>query len=132
MQESIEQQLNLLKNTFFDLPASQKRFYPTDPGLHSQYSQQQLVPKPSSIYTEIFSPKKNWFFARKKFFPFLFFLPFFNATFQCGHYINHLQFFFYDHENIKKWASKVAHNRPKPFIPQSSPAHSPFNSRMTF
>ena len=33
--------------------------------------------------------------------------------------------YFFTHENFKKWASKVAHNRPKPFFSQSSPAHSP-------
>ena len=29
------------------------------------------------------------------------------------------------HKNFKKRSSKVAHNWPKPFFPQSSPAHSP-------
>ena len=33
--------------------------------------------------------------------------------------------FLFIHENFKKMASKVAHNRPKPFFSQSSPAHSP-------
>jgi hypothetical protein len=32
---------------------------------------------------------------------------------------------FFDHKKLKKPPSKVAHNRPKPFISQSSPAHSP-------
>ena len=32
---------------------------------------------------------------------------------------------FCTHENFKKRALKVAHNRPKPFISQSSPAHNP-------
>ena len=31
---------------------------------------------------------------------------------------------FFDPEKLKKRASKVAHNRPKPFISQSSPGHS--------
>ena len=59
-----------------------------------------------------------------------FFLPFFNATFQCGRYgvfKKNLKYFF-DPKKVKKWASKVAHNRPKPFFSQSRPqptAHSP-------
>ena len=55
------------------------------------------------------------------------FLPFFYATFQCGRYgvfRKNLTFFF-DPEIVKKRASKVAHNRPKPFFSQSSPAHIP-------
>ena len=32
---------------------------------------------------------------------------------------------FFDLKKVKKQASKVAHNRPKPFFSQSSPAHSP-------
>ena len=37
-------------------------------------------------HTQIFSPKKNWFFPNKKYFPFFFYfyLPLFYATFQCG------------------------------------------------
>jgi hypothetical protein len=31
----------------------------------------------------------------------------------------------FDPEKVKKWATKVAHNRPDPFISQSSPDHSP-------
>ena len=42
--------------------------------------------RPSCIYTQIFSPKKNWFFLYKKnsqfFFDFC--LPLFYAAFQCG------------------------------------------------
>ena len=34
-------------------------------------------------------------------------------------------FFFFDHKKLKKPPSKVAHNRPKPFLRQSSPGHSP-------
>jgi hypothetical protein len=34
-------------------------------------------------------------------------------------------FFFFSHKKLKKPPSKVAHNRPKSFISQSSPAHSP-------
>ena len=34
-------------------------------------------------------------------------------------------FFFFAHKKLKKPPSKVAHNRPKPFISQSSPAHGP-------
>ena len=33
--------------------------------------------------------------------------------------------FFFDPEKGKKWTSKVAHNRPGPFFPQTSPSHSP-------
>ena len=69
------------------------------------------------------------FFWKKKFFPKknIFFLPFFNATFQCGRYGVFKKKFKYsfDPEKVKKWASKVAHNRPKPFFSKSSPAHSP-------
>ena len=32
---------------------------------------------------------------------------------------------FFDPQNMKKPPSKVAHNRPRPFISQSSPDHSP-------
>ena len=62
------------------------------------------------------SPQKNIFF----------FLPFFYATFQCGRYnVFNFFFFFFDHKKLKKPPSKVAHNRPKPFLRQSSPGHSP-------
>ena len=50
--------------------------------------------------------------------PQIFFLPFFYATFQCGHYN-------FCPQKVEKTALKVAHNRPKPFISQSSPDHSP-------
>ena len=33
-------------------------------------------------------------------------------------------FFFFAHKKLKKPPSKVAHNWPKPFIPQPSPTHS--------
>ena len=33
-------------------------------------------------------------------------------------------FFFFAHKKLKKPPSKVAHNRPKHFIPQPSPSHS--------
>ena len=33
--------------------------------------------------------------------------------------------FFFPHKKLKKPPSKVTHNRPIPFISQSSPAHSP-------
>ena len=67
-----------------------------------------------------FSKKKNS--SQKKYF---FFLPCFYATFQCGHYNVFKFFFFFDHKKLKKPPSKVAHNRPKPFLRQSSPSHSP-------
>ena len=75
--------------------------------------------------------KKNCFSEKKKSSPKkYFFLPFFNATFQCGRYgvfKKNLKFFF-DPEKVKKQASKVAHNRPRPsyFTVQPRPtAHSP-------
>jgi hypothetical protein len=69
-----------------------------------------------------FSKKKNS--SQKKN---IFFLPFFYATFQCGRYnvFKFFFFFFFDHKKLKKPPSKVAHNRPKPFLRQSSPGHSP-------
>ena len=71
-----------------------------------------------STYTQIFSPKKTGFSPVKnssQFF-FDFCLPLSYATFQCGPYnifkksLNK----FFAHENLKKRASKVAHNRPSP------------------
>ena len=44
-------------------------------------------------------------------------LPLFYATFQCGRYSvfkKKLKIFF-DPKKVKKQASKVAHNRPRPF-----------------
>jgi hypothetical protein len=52
------------------------------------------------------------------------FLPFFYATFQCGRYNVFKFLFFFAHKKLKKPPSKVAHNRPKSFIPQPSPTHS--------
>ena len=57
-------------------------------------------------------------------------LPLFYATFQCGRYdIFKKKFkFFFDPEKVKKRASKVAHNRPRPFYFTVQPrptAHSP-------
>ena len=58
-------------------------------------------------------------FLKKKIFPpqIFFFLPFFYATFQCGRYGVFKIFlkYFFDPEKVKKRASKVAHNRPRPF-----------------
>ena len=50
-------------------------------------------------------------------------LPVSYATFQCGRY-NVFKTIFLP-TKIWKTASKVAHNQPKPFISQFSPAHSP-------
>ena len=84
--------------------------------------------RPLCIYCGIFSPKKKWVFPRKKYFPKKIkkFLPFFYATFQCGRYnvFKFYLFYFFAHKKLKKPPSKVAHNRPKPFIPQPSPTHS--------
>ena len=71
-------------------------------------------------------------FLKKKIFPKKkkFFLPFFYATFQCGRYgvfKKKLKYFF-DPEKVKKRASKVAHNPPRPFYFTVQPkpmAHSP-------
>ena len=51
----------------------------------------------SMYYTQIFSPKKKWFFWKKKFFPKKNKknLPFFYATFQCGRYNVFKNFFFF-------------------------------------
>ena len=58
-------------------------------------------------------------------------LPFFNATFQCGRYgvfKKKIKKTIFDPEKVKKRASKVAHNRPRPFYFTVQPrptAHSP-------
>ena len=57
-------------------------------------------------------------------------LPFFYATFQCGRYgvFKKIKKNFFDPEKVKKRASKVAHNRPRPFYFTIQPrptAHSP-------
>ena len=60
-----------------------------------------------------FSPVKN---TSQDFFDFL--LPLFYATFQCGHYniFKKILNLFFAHENIRKRASKVAHNRSQTFF----------------
>ena len=60
------------------------------------------------------SPQKNIFF-------YLFSLQRFSAD--ATMFSNF--FFFFDHKKLKNLTSKVAHNRPKPFLRQSSPGHSP-------
>ena len=86
---------------------------------------------PTSLYLHSnFSPKKNGFLKKKLPPPKKFFLPFFYATFQCGRYgvFNKNLKYFFDPEKVKKRASKVAHNRPRPsyFTVQPRPtAHSP-------
>ena len=42
----------------------------------------------------------------------------------CNFSVRKLQCFL-DPKKVKKWASKVAHNRPKSFISQARPTHSP-------
>ena len=94
----------------------------------SQYKETEVWSEVLSIYTQIFSPKKIGFSEKKnssqkkK----IFFLPFFYATFQCGRYnvFKKKKLVFFAHKKLKKPPSKVAHNRPKPFIPQPSPTHS--------
>ena len=44
--------------------------------------------------------------------------------FLCNFFVQCFQIFFF-HKKLKKLPSKVDHNRPKPFISQSSQAHSP-------
>ena len=73
-----------------------------------------------------FFPTKSWKTLHQKLLIispiFLLFFTFFLCNFsvrtlQC------FQFFFFAHKKLKKPPSKVAHNRPKPFIPQPSPTH---------
>jgi hypothetical protein len=65
--------------------------------------------------------KKNGFSKKKK----KNFLHFLNATFKCGREGVFKKKIF-DPEKVKKRASsRVAHNRPRPFFPLSSPGHSP-------
>jgi hypothetical protein len=73
------------------------------------------------LKNNVFSKKKNSSPPKKN-------LPFSYATFQCGRYIL-FKFFFSAHKKLKKPPSKVAHNQPKPFIPQPNPpatAQNPF------
>merc|ERR1712008_349976 len=68
-----------------------------------------------------FSKKKNSSQKKKKIF-FTFFLCNFSVrTLQC---FQNFFFFFFAHKKLKNPPSKVAHNRPKPFLRQSSPVHS--------
>ena len=75
------------------------------------------------VLTFKFLALRNWFFPRKKYFLnfFDFCLLLFYATFQWGPYnfFKKIPNYFLTHENFKKWASKVPHNRPKPFFSQS-------------
>ena len=70
-------------------------------------------------YTLIFLAYKKWQKHEKNSPQKRFFLPFFFATCQCGCYNVFKNFL------PTKLLSKVAHNWPKHFISQSSPAHSP-------
>ena len=82
---------------------------------------------PTSMYVcGIFSPKKC-FFWNKNFFQKIFFLHFFYATFHCERYSvfkKELKEFF-DPEKVKKRASKVAPNRPRPFYRTVQPRPQP-------
>ena len=51
----------------------------------------------------------------------IFFLPFFNATFQCGCY----NVVVFSHEKLKKPPKKVAQNRPRPLFPTVQPRPQP-------
>ena len=87
--------------------------------------------RPLCTYSGNFSPKKMVFLKKKCFPPpIFFFLPFFYATFQCGRYgvSKKIKIKIFDPEKVKKLASKVAHNRPRPFYFTVQPrptAHSP-------
>ena len=104
------------------------------PYMVTQYSQQQSVPD-LYVVTVAFlalkkgSPKKNWFFSLfrgQKFF----FLNFF-YKFLCNFSVRTLWCFqkkfkiFFGLEKVKKQASKVAHNRPRPFFPTNQPRPQP-------
>ena len=56
-----------------------------------------------------------------------FFLPFFYATFQCGRYgvFKKIKKKIFDPEKVKKRASKVAHNLPRPFYSTVQPRPKP-------
>ena len=65
-----------------------------------------VLSRPSCIYTQIFNPKKTVYFhfsGSKNFFFNLFYIK------------GIMQLFSADPEKVKKQASKVAHNWPKPF-----------------
>ena len=88
--------------------------------------------RPSCIYTQIFRPKKTGFSIIINTFQKTF--DFFFTFILCNFSVRTLKNFqkklknFCFHENIKKQASKVAHNRPRPlyFTVQPRPtAHSP-------
>ena len=73
---------------------------------------------------------KKMVFLKKKSSPakkIKFFLPFFNATFQCGRYnVKKIQKnFFFAHEKLKKPPKKVAQNRPRPLFPANQPRPQP-------
>ena len=82
----------------------------------------------SSYYRLIFSPKKTGFSKKKKSSQkrkkkfYLFSMQLFSAD---ATMFSNIYIFFFDHKKLKKPPSKVAHNRPKPFLRQSSPGHSP-------
>jgi hypothetical protein len=94
-----------------------------------QNSQQKSVPDLNVLTVAYLALKKNGFSEKKKNFQKkdIKKIPFFNATFQCGRYgifKKNLKYFF-DPEKVKKWASKVAHNRPRPFFPTVQPRPQP-------
>jgi hypothetical protein len=67
-------------------------------------------------------------FLEKKIFPnFFFFLTFFFATFQCGHYdiFKKILNIFFDPEKVKKRPQKLLIIGPDPSISQSSPDQRP-------
>jgi hypothetical protein len=68
-----------------------------------------------------FSEKKNSSPKKKKMF-YLFSMQLFSAD--ATMFSKIFFFFFFAHKKLKKPPSKVAHNRPKHFIPQPSPSHS--------
>ena len=78
------------------------------------------------LITVLFLALKKMVFLKKKILPkkkniffYLFSMQLFSAD------ATMFSIFFFDHKKLKKPPSKVAHNRPKPFLRQSSPGHSP-------
>ena len=92
--------------------------------LHTQNSQQKSVPDLHVVTVAFLALKKMVFLKKKILPPQIFFLPFFNATFQCGRY-NVFNFFFFAHEKLKKPPKKVAQNWPRPLFSMVQPRPQP-------
>ena len=71
------------------------------------------------LITVLFLALKKTGFSKKKILPkkkYIFFLPFFYATFQCRLYVFKGKKFFFCPWKHKKTSSKAAHNQPKTFF----------------